>query len=71
VPQPVIAADFDMNRGVSRGEFAQAAAQRFALLDRDGDGRLARAELPPLPQPRLRRRDRDEPQSWRLPPSQR
>lgn len=55
VPHPVMAADFDMNRGVSRAEFAQAAAERFSQLDKDRDGRLAHAELPPLPRPRLRR----------------
>jgi hypothetical protein len=40
-----------------------AADQRFAELDKDRDGRLARAELPPLPQPRSRRpgSDRDNP----------
>lgn len=59
IPHPVMAADHDMNRGVSRDEFAQAAAERFGLLDKDRDGRLTRAELPPLPQPRLRR-PRDE-----------
>ncbi|MBV8685439.1 MAG: hypothetical protein JOZ90_08075 [Alphaproteobacteria bacterium] len=52
IPEPVIAADQDLNRGVSREEFARAAGERFLLLDRDGDGRLTRAELPPLPQPR-------------------
>jgi hypothetical protein len=55
IPHPVMAADFDMNRGVSRDEFAQAASERFGLLDKDRDGRLTRDELPPLPQPRLRR----------------
>jgi hypothetical protein len=55
IPHPVMAADLDLNRGVSRDEFARAAAQRFALLDKDRDGRLARAELPPLPLPRARR----------------
>lgn len=55
LPHPVMAADYDLNRGVSRAEFAQAAAERFALLDKDRDGRIVRAELPPLPQPRLRR----------------
>jgi hypothetical protein len=55
IPQPVIAADFDMNRGVSREEFGRAADQRFQMLDRDRDGRLVRAELPPLPQRRIRR----------------
>ncbi|HEX8379764.1 MAG TPA: hypothetical protein VF619_04330 [Allosphingosinicella sp.] len=60
IPQPVIAADSDMNRGVTRGEFEQAADQRFVLLDKDRDGRLVRAELPPLPQPRYRRPEDDE-----------
>lgn len=55
IPHPVMAADSDMNRGVSRIEFAQAAAERFAQLDKDRDGRIALVELPPLPQPRLRR----------------
>jgi hypothetical protein len=55
IPHPVMAADFDLNRGVTRDEFVQAAAQRFALLDKDRDGRVALAELPPLPQPRARR----------------
>jgi Ca2+-binding EF-hand superfamily protein len=60
IPQPVIAADEDLNRGVSREEFERAADRRFGLLDRDGDGRLVRAELPPLPQPSLRRRSRNK-----------
>jgi hypothetical protein len=70
IPQPVIAADVDMNRGVSRDEFERAAGQRFALLDSDRDGRLARAELPPLPQPRLRRKrnDEDDAPVWRRRP---
>jgi EF hand len=55
IPHPVMAADSDLNRGVSRDEFEQAAVQRFAQLDKDRDGRLARAELPPLPQSRARR----------------
>jgi hypothetical protein len=71
VPQPVIAADFDMNRGISRDEFARAADQRLALLDKDRDGRVVRAELPPLPQRRLRkpRDDEDDVQRfWRRSP---
>jgi Ca2+-binding EF-hand superfamily protein len=55
IPHPVMAADSDLNRGVTRSEFEGAAGERFALLDKDRDGRLTRAELPPLPQPRLRR----------------
>ena len=60
IPQPVIAADADMNRGVSRAEFASAAGERFALLDADRDGRLGRAELPSLPQARTRKPRDDE-----------
>jgi hypothetical protein len=59
IPHPVMAADEDMNRGVSREEFALAADQRFAQLDTDRDGRLMRAELPPLPQPLRRRPGRE------------
>jgi Ca2+-binding EF-hand superfamily protein len=50
IPEPVISADADLNRGVSRAEFLAAAAKRFQMLDTDHDGRLTRAELPPLPQ---------------------
>jgi hypothetical protein len=67
IPHPVMAADADMNRGVSREEFAQAAAERFALLDKDRDGRLGRAELPPLPKPRSRRLRGDEDNPLRRP----
>ncbi|MET1110131.1 MAG: hypothetical protein ABWX67_01245 [Allosphingosinicella sp.] len=55
IPHPVMAADADLNRGVSRAEFAGAAAERFGQLDKDRDGRLLPAELPPLPLPRVRR----------------
>jgi Ca2+-binding EF-hand superfamily protein len=67
IPQPVIAADEDLNRGVSRDEFQRAADHRFALLDPDGDGRIVRAELPPLPQPSFRRRDRSRSKEVRAP----
>jgi hypothetical protein len=67
LPQPVIAADSDMNRGVSREEFGEAARERFVLLDSSRDGRLLRSELPPLPQPRLRRKRNDEERAPILP----
>lgn len=67
IPHPVMAADIDMNRGVSREEFAVAAAERFGLLDKDRDGRLTRAELPPLPQPRSRRPGRESPNPFMRP----
>ena len=46
IPEPVVAADANMNRGIDPNEFAIAAAARFKLLDRDGDGVLTWAELP-------------------------
>lgn len=45
MPQPVMGADADLNRGVSAEEFADAAGQRFLLLDKDKDGKLGLAEL--------------------------
>ena len=49
IPEPVISADADLNRGVSRAEFLAAAGRRFVTLDVNHDGRLTRDELPPLP----------------------
>lgn len=46
LPEPVIAADRNLNRGVDRAEFTMAAATRFAALDRNHDGALTRGELP-------------------------
>jgi EF hand domain-containing protein len=48
IPEPVMDADADLNRGVSRREFAAAANRRFPLLDTNRDGRLDRAELTAL-----------------------
>lgn len=48
-PEPVTAADTNLNRGVDAVEFRAAALDRFALLDRNHDGRITRDELPPLP----------------------
>ncbi len=61
IPHPVMAADADLNRGVTSSEFERAAAERFTALDKDRDGRLVRAELPPLPQPRFRRQRGENP----------
>ena len=51
-PEPVAAADTNLDRGVTRAEFAQAAKVRFKALDRNGDGAITRAELPKLGSPR-------------------
>lgn len=48
LPEPVVAADRNLNRGIDRNEMRDAAAQRFKLLDKNGDGMIAWAELPRL-----------------------
>ena len=40
LPEPVVSADSNFNRGVSQAEFRQAAAQRFIALDVDHHGYL-------------------------------
>jgi hypothetical protein len=56
IPQPVISADADLNRGVSPAEFRHTAGQRFLLIDRNRDGRITRDELAPPPEEDRRRR---------------
>jgi hypothetical protein len=53
IPQPVAAADLDLNRGVSRVEFQQAAIYRFGLLDTAHRGTLALDQLEALRTSRL------------------
>lgn len=45
IPQPVMSADADFNRAVSRVEFRQAAAYRFKLLDPRGLGHISLDDL--------------------------
>lgn len=45
-PQPVMGADADFNRRITRDEAEKAAKARFALLDQDRDGTLRLADLP-------------------------
>lgn len=40
IPEPVVSADLDLNRGVSRAELATVAANRFPALDTLGRGYL-------------------------------
>ena len=49
IPEPIAAADYDLNRGISRAELAQAAANRWPLLDRQGLGYLTYATLAKSP----------------------
>lgn len=61
IPHPIMSADSDFNRGVSRAEFDRAAATRFNLLDEAHIGRLtlaglvARRQRDALPNRRRRR----------------
>ena len=48
MPEPVAAADADLNRAISLAEFRQAALDRFRLLDKSGQGRLALSQLEAL-----------------------
>jgi len=48
-PEPVMASDGDFDRRITRTEATKAAKARFALLDKDGDGKLRLAELPQTP----------------------
>ncbi|PZR36992.1 hypothetical protein [Caulobacter segnis] len=52
-PEPVMSADADFNRRITRDEAAKAAKARFALLDRDKDGLLKLDELPKTPAQRM------------------
>jgi Ca2+-binding EF-hand superfamily protein len=49
IPQPIRAADSNLDWKVTAEEWAKAADQRFALLDTDGDGKLTLDTLPALP----------------------
>jgi hypothetical protein len=50
-PEPITVADTNFNRGVDAEEFRTAAAERFALLDKSGRGKLTFTELPRLDLP--------------------
>jgi hypothetical protein len=45
IAHPIMDADTNFNRGVSREEFTQAAARRFAMLDTGHTGRLTLQQL--------------------------
>lgn len=66
IPQPVAAADADLNRATSLSEFRQAAANRFQLLDGRHQSQLTlqdlEAKLPKLPRPgKMPKRATDQP----------
>jgi Ca2+-binding EF-hand superfamily protein len=72
LPEPVVAADTDLNRGVSLEEFRKAAERRFQALDVDHEGRLTTALLESLrPAAPAREKHQDAPEgedSTALPP---
>ena len=47
-PEPIVVADTNFNRGIDPGEFRSATLDRFAVLDKNHDGRITRGELPKL-----------------------
>jgi hypothetical protein len=51
-PEPVTAADTNLDGRVSKAEFLAAADRRFARLDKTGDGKLTLDELPMTAQQR-------------------
>lgn len=48
LPEPVAAADADLNRAITLQEFRQAAIERFQLLDKKHQGRLTLQDLEAL-----------------------
>jgi hypothetical protein len=67
LPEPVVSADSDFNRGVSLPEFRQAAVQRFLALDLDHHGYLTLAGVesirpapPPMPNAPEKSHEADE-----------
>lgn len=74
LPEPVAAADADLNRAVTLQEFKQAALQRFQLLDKQHVGRLTLQALEAMKpvltakQPKHREHDPDERIGVPLPP---
>jgi Ca2+-binding EF-hand superfamily protein len=63
IPEPVAAADADLNRSITLQEFKQAALDRFQLLDKQHTGKLTLQELeamkPVLTGKRPKHRDDD------------
>ncbi|MFT4251204.1 MAG: hypothetical protein QM608_01800 [Caulobacter sp.] len=59
-PQPVMGADADFNRRITREEATKAAISRFKLLDKDGDGKLTLAELPKTAMQKILDGDEDD-----------
>ena len=61
IAHPVMDADINFNRGVTREEFSQAAARRFAMLNTQNNGRLTLEQLVAQRQQALSTNLRDAP----------
>jgi hypothetical protein len=48
MPEPIVSADVNLDRAITRTEFLAAADRRFRILDADADGAITRGELPRL-----------------------
>lgn len=46
MPEPIVSADANIDRAISRREMAAAADKRFHMLDINGDGAITRDDLP-------------------------
>ncbi|HKC03308.1 MAG TPA: hypothetical protein VKC17_08395 [Sphingomicrobium sp.] len=75
IPEPVAAADVNLDRSITLAEFRQAGVERFQLLDASHSGRLSleqlKALLPPAKGRRVKRPDDapDERYGVPLPPA--
>jgi hypothetical protein len=72
LPEPVVSADANFNRGISVAEFRQAASQRFLALDLDHKGYLTLSALEiirPAPPPRANKPNRNDVDESALPDS--
>lgn len=72
LPEPVVSADSNFNRGVSVAEFRQAASQRFLALDLDHKGYLTLGALEvirPAPPARPNKPNRNDVDESALPDS--
>ena len=69
-PEPVTAADTDLDSRITKAEFLEAAERRFKLLDKRKDGKLTPDELPMTASQAGGRGRQDQGSAGSLPPAQ-